>query len=170
MKKTTKSFIYLLIELLDQLYLHTKDHSDLLQLNQKRLDEVKEELFRLTLEEKRRPVINNQKDLRNQLLQLLPLYLSDTKAFPKKEDLIHFAKPLQIQRLKKLGNKTRFDLIGNILVEIATKPESELIEIAQALSLPTSEEKKKKEPPSTTSEQTTKKINNWFDFYESLKR
>lgn len=169
MNTSTKSLIHLLIELLDQLTIHTENHSDLFQVNRQQWEEVKDELFRLTLE-KQSSEVNDPEDLRSQLLTLLPQYLNDPKKFPKKEDLLRFAQCLQIPRLKKLGNKTRFDLIGNILVEIATRPESELIEIAQSLSLATRKTNAIQANSSTSTSTQTPKIKNWFDFYQSLKR
>jgi hypothetical protein len=161
MDNTTKTLIYFLIELLDQLDIQSKEDSSLLSFDDQRLKDVKENLFQLTIKQE------DHIDIRSHLLNRLPSYLKDKKKFRYKKDLLAFAKPLQIKQLEKTDNKSMNDIIVIILIDISSKSNNEMAELYYSMY---PEKATYRDKRITPLENTQSSNSNRYDFYQSTKR
>ncbi|CGG48047.1 MULTISPECIES: hypothetical protein [Bacillus cereus group] len=134
MREETKSVIYMALDILDSINSSSSDQGHhFIKVDNKILDDVRDELFQLlagsVIEKNEMQISPDKKEKKNEreeLIGLLPLVLIDKTKFPSNNDIIKLAEfSLNIQGLSK-RKRSRNELIGIIVSEIAQKENNEL--------------------------------------------
>ncbi len=125
MRKETSDTVYMVLDLLDSISRTSHSDSSFIQIDHNKFKAVKDELFKLM---QAGPRIDQKaaRDKKTQLIGILPAILIDTHKFPSNEDIVKLAEkslPIRITRWQK---KSRYEIIGVIIAEIAAKPERDL--------------------------------------------
>lgn len=159
MKRETKRVIYLLFDLLDQLHEWSQEGSQLMHIDSRELQRVKKDLFKMMSTNKEKQTMH-QLSNREAFLIFLITFLNDKKELPQKKDVIKFAKKLGMTLSSR---KSRMDLIGTIITEIAKKDEKEVTELVKRLNNQSGKVNDSKV------RETGNFIDAWIDFYEHYK-
>ncbi|WP_371069608.1 hypothetical protein [Sediminibacillus sp. JSM 1682029] len=129
MREETRSIIYMALDLLDSIQSSSSNITSdaFIKINNDVYDNVKKELFDLVLGSNTGKINNeNFMDEREELIGVLPLFLIDKEKFPSNNDIIKLAEnSLNIFGLSK-RKRSRNELIGIIVTEVAKKKDSEL--------------------------------------------
>lgn len=132
MREETRSIIYMALDLLDSIQSSSTNIKSgaFIKINNDLYEDVKKELFDLVIgsnnESSSKTINENYVDEREELVGVLPLVLIDKEKFPSNSDIIKLAeKSLNIYGLSK-RKRSRNELIGIIVTEVAKKKDSEL--------------------------------------------
>jgi hemerythrin len=124
MRKETKDLIYMALDLLESISKTAKDNDKFVQVNRNVLDEVRDELFILIKQSSKDK--STYVDKKTELIGILPSILIDEKKFPLNEDLVKLAEYSLNMNILRWNKKSRNEIIGIIISEIATKKEQDL--------------------------------------------
>jgi len=186
MMEETKNVIYMSLDLLNSISKTADTKSNFINIDEKTLKNVREELFDLLKERSNRPeerkltlkASNSTKKSVNKKLEiigLLPSILIDKEKFRENKDIAKLAEEslnLEIPFWKK---RSRNEIIGTLITMIATKEEKELdlfFEAWKDFTQKESHQIEKWESASSDEENSIKKrdfVDVWLDFFNHYK-
>ena len=122
MKNSTKDVLYTILDLLDSL--SRSSQSALFMINKEELKTVKSEIFELI--NPRNDSINSKTHNKKSLIGTLPFVMMDKTKFPSNESIIRLARKSLDFGLPNWEKKSREEIIGRIITDIASKSESQI--------------------------------------------
>lgn len=163
MNKDTKELIYMLLDIVDA-FNRTSAQSDFIKIDTLKLTKVKNELFDLMMSESS----SNVKDEINMLPHLigtLPFILVDKTKFSSNNDIVKFAERSLGLEIPSWEKKSREEIIGRFISQIAAKQPSELetfFKIWNKFNI----ESSKKNSAKKTSSKKANFVDTWLNFFE----
>ncbi|MBB5149305.1 hypothetical protein [Ureibacillus thermosphaericus] len=130
MREETKGVIYMALDILESIKTNSSesDIKNFISIDSDIYSEVKEEIYQLLSGKNIEKISNNNKNRneKEELIGLLPIVLIDKEKFPSNFDIIKLAEySLSIKGLSK-RKRSRNELIGIIVSELAEKEDKEL--------------------------------------------
>jgi len=161
MRAETKEAIYMLLDLLDSLAKTSKNHPRFIKIDQDLLKDIKNELFSLLSQSKNYP----QSDSKTELIGILPSAFMDKNKFPTNEDIARLARSSLNLLISRWDKRSREELVGIVIAEIALKNEIELEKFFEAWKEFTNVNK-----PYVLNENDNDFVSVWLDFFNHYKR
>jgi hypothetical protein len=160
MQNETKESLYMLLDLLDSID-KTSKSTNLLNIDRDRLNVVKSEIFNLMSESEND---KTNKNIKTDLIGIIPSVLLDEKNFPTIESIAKFAEKSMNIELMFWDKRKKAEVIGRLITEINKKNEEELILFWNAWRKFLIRGKDAKQ-------QTFKKdfVDVWLEFFENFK-
>jgi hypothetical protein len=160
MQNETKESLYMLLDLLDSID-KTSKSTNLMNINKERLDVVKSEILKLMSEFEN---YETNKNIKNDLIGILPSVLLDEKKFPTIESIAKFAEKSMNIELRFWDKRKKAEVIGRLITEINKKDENELVLFWKAWKNFLLKGKDAKQP-------ALKKdfVDVWLEFFENFK-
>jgi hypothetical protein len=134
MMPETKDVIYMSLDLLSSLSKTSKMNSHFVEINEKKMANVKNELFELLArwdvdthnDDYLSNVLTTKNDKKTELIGLLPIALTDRKKFPKNSDIAKLAENSLNLTILNWGKRSRNEMIGVLISKVVEKSENEL--------------------------------------------
>lgn len=155
--KETKEVLYIALDLLDSIHKSSKG-STFLKIDEKKMDQVKDEIFRLivTAEEK-----DKNLDKKVELIGILPSALVDKIKFPNNESLNKFSEESLNVPIPFWDKRRRTEIIGRIIAEIDNKKEADFDTFFNAWKEFIKDDKNKEFKPGKKDY-----VNIWLEFFD----
>ncbi len=122
MRESTKDVLYMLLDLLDSLV--RSSNESLIKVNKDELKNVKSEIFEMIHPEY--SSTDNKSLNKKNLIGSLPFVMMDKKKFPSNESIIRLAEKSLHFSLPNWEKKSREEIIGRVIADIALKDEHKL--------------------------------------------
>ena len=165
MEKGTKEIIYLILDIIDAIS-RTSSQNSFINVDVNKLIDTKNELFKLLLPTEDKD--NIDKDIIHDLIGMLPLILVDKKKFPSNNDIVRFAEKSLNLEIPSWEKKSREEIIGRFISQIAAKKPSELktfFRIWNKFNDETTKEKINTKKPNKLN--STNFVDTWLKFFEN---
>lgn len=124
MKEETKNIIYTILDLLDSLSKTSQDQPNFIKIDKNILNEVKLEILNMISSDERDQI--NRDNRKTELIGMLPYVLIDKNKFPSNSDIYRLAKNSLDLEISRWDKRSRDELIGILISQIAMKKEADL--------------------------------------------
>lgn len=167
MRKDTKEFIYLLLDFIDVL---TKSNSSnaLFKIDHYQLMEIKDELF-LLMHDDSEKISSDEGKLIPNLIGTLPFILVDKNKFPTNNDIVKFAECSLKLEIPNWEKKSREEIIGRIISQIAAQNESELKDFFEIWNK-FNDKKIKQNKKKNIQQNNSNFVDTWLKFFETYNK